>query len=181
VDGRRVGVSDHFIAVEIFSEETGGTSIEEEDDVGRIIDELVIKSLVILEDVISINIQIIFLKVENSIKLGEIDGLVAETTFITLEVFQEVHEFFFDFTGIDISTPNHFSIVNFSSGNFVVSLNLVVGVAGRLEVSKILRLRLGDIESSSRTYSRVNIQVCINKIYLEIPRQLCFSRQWEWY
>ena len=70
VNGRRVGISNHVIAEEIFSEETGGTSIEEEDDVRRIIDELVVKSLVKLVDVISIDIQVILFKLEYTIKLG---------------------------------------------------------------------------------------------------------------
>jgi len=70
VNGRRVGVANHVVVVEIFSEETGGTSIKEEDDVRGIIDELVVKRLVKLEDVISVNIQIILFKLEYTIKLG---------------------------------------------------------------------------------------------------------------
>jgi hypothetical protein len=68
-----------------------------------------------------------------------------------LEVLEEVDESFFNFTGIDISTPNNFSIVNFSCGNFVMSLNLVGGVTGRLEMSRVLGLRLSNIDSSSRS------------------------------
>jgi len=52
--------------------------------------------------------------------------LVAEAFFglrlVGLEVLEEVDESFFNFTGIDIGTPNNFSIVDFSSGNFVMSL-----------------------------------------------------------
>lgn len=70
VNGRRVGVSNHVIAEEIFFEKTGGTSIEEEDDVRRIVNELVIKSLVKLVDVISIDIEVILLKLEYTIKLA---------------------------------------------------------------------------------------------------------------
>ena len=89
--------------------------IEDRDDVGRIVLDLLVKVLIKLEDVIAVYIEHIAVKLSHFLQLLDVVGctlillviIIVIIVLNLLKVVDKVLEFHLDVAGVDISAPKH--------------------------------------------------------------------------
>jgi hypothetical protein len=114
------------VGVEGLLEESGGSTIEIENDIWGVWDEFSIELLVELIDVVGIDVEEGLFKGEETVELGHVEvaaRFVGHFVVTGLIVLEEIDESFLDVSGVDRGTPDDFTVLGFGRG-FVDGLDI---------------------------------------------------------